>query len=299
MERQDRLRIFRAYSDCLFYRFFVRKTLLYYGWFTVVGALVASSGIPLIPAFINVTLVIMAISNCIYMLNDVKDLEMDKTNPRRLNEPLPSGRVSVEEALSLSLISGIIGLSLAFFTSPVTFLLSIVYVVLGILYSTEPIRLKRRFLLKEGTLATGLFISFLIGGSVAGTIPLSVILAASITCSYLFAVYPAFHDERDIREDRIYGCKTLANVLSLKAKMELAIVILIGIMTVTSLTYVNLGLNVFTPIVVCAACLLFLRFLFPLLIFEDRTQELLRAKRLYRLLGLTIQASFIVGSLSF
>lgn len=240
----------------------------------------------------------IGISICVYSFNDVNDMDMDKANKTKSMRPLPSGKVTVKEILSLSLISGLIGLSLALLYSTSAFLLSATYITLGIAYSQHPIRLKKRFILKEVTTVIGLFISFLIGGTAVGTIPWSVLAGASIMLMYFFAVYPLFADAGDIESDKMYGCKTLAMVLKWKTKVEIAIGVTIAIMTTTTLAYANLGLNVICPIIVCAACLLFLRYLFPLLTSQEGKYVLV-AGRFYRILGLIIQAGFVVGSLVF
>ncbi len=39
------------------------------------------------------------VSGSVYLLNDIKDLEEDKKHPRKCYRPLPSGRISVKQAI--------------------------------------------------------------------------------------------------------------------------------------------------------------------------------------------------------
>lgn len=294
--------IIRAYADYLLYPNIGLSRLvhpiLYYVWFTLVGALIASRANPPPVALINVVFAIMATALCVYSFNDIKDMKIDKDHPRKSQRPLTSGKVTVKEVLSLSLISGFIGLSLALLNNVTTFILSAVYIVLGIAYSQQPIRLKERFILKEATTATGLFLAILMGGSAVGTITLPVIVAGTITWFYLFAFFPLFVDAEDVEVDRIHGYKTLAMVLEQRTMVEIAIGIVIAVMTLISLAYAQFGFNVICPIIVSTTCLLFLRCLFPLLTSQNN-EKMLQAKKFYRLLAITMQASFILGSIVF
>jgi 4-hydroxybenzoate polyprenyltransferase len=112
----------------------------------------------------------------------------------------------------------------------------------------------------------------------------------------MFAVYPLFYDTEDVEVDRAYGCKTLTMVLSLERKVELAIAIIVTIMTLITFTYAQFGFSVIAPVMICSMCLLFLRYLFPLLGSPD-TKCMLIARKVYRLLGLTMSVGFILGVL--
>ncbi|WP_181391427.1 UbiA family prenyltransferase [Methanospirillum stamsii] len=50
------------------------------------------------------TLVFCAVSGIIYILNDIRDKERDSHHPKKLKRPLPSGAISVKEALFLVVI---------------------------------------------------------------------------------------------------------------------------------------------------------------------------------------------------
>ncbi len=294
------MNILEAYAKYLLYPNLHASRLvhpiLYLVWFTIVGALVATRWNPPIIALINTILVMMAMSLSVYSFNDLNDVEMDKNHPTKWQRALASGKVTVNQVLSLSLVSGIIALSLSLLSNITTFLICAAYLGLGIVYSQKPIRLKEKFILKEGITATGVLLAFFVGGSITGTIPSIVQITGGLMTLLMFAVYPLFYDTEDVEVDRAYGCKTLTMVLSLERKVELAIAIIVTIMTLITFTYAQFGFSVIAPVMICSMCLLFLRYLFPLLGSPD-TKCMLIARKVYRLLGLTMSVGFILGVL--
>ena len=279
------------------------RSTLYYIWFMSIGVLVATHGLPQPLTYLKAVAAMAGVSLSVYVFNDVMDSDMDKLNPEKKERPIPSGKVTKGEAMSFVLISGLLGLTVSFFINLKTFLFSLAYFVLGVLYSAPPIRLKQRFLLKEPTVGGLLLLSSLIGGSTNGSFSWSALFVGIFLFLYSMAVYPIFEDVTDVEEDKKYGCKTLAMVLSLKERIELAIAIVVVIMMLTPLTYVPLGFNLIAPIVVCFMCLLFLRYLFPLLV-PSKSNELqniepqkMRAFRYYKIVAIISQIGFIIGAI--
>jgi len=273
-----------------------KRKLLSYPLVTLISLLIASRFSPPILSSLVTILAMLFVSASVYIYNNITDLEMDKLNPSKANNLLPSGRVSVKVALSFVFVSSIIGFLLAFFTN-VEILVSIMsFFVLYIAYSHHSIRLKKRFLLKEATIAAGLFISCLVGGFSAGAITPAVIFFALFMSSGTIMVAPTFVDHTDRVEDEIFGGKNLATILKWKRKMELVIAFVLIVMIITPLTYINLGFNVVFPIIVVASCLLFLRYLFPILNkFEEKGYK--RAFTAMYCFWFSIQAALIFGSL--
>jgi len=239
-------------------------------WVTAIGLLVAARGFPppLTAALLLLSVAGRAI--CVYTYNDITDVEMDRFNSVKRNRPLPSGKVSVEDALGLVLLSGTIGMVLSLLISFDTFLLSAIWVALFLTYSNQSIRLKRRFLAKESSIAINFIVATLIAGTSVGSISPSVIFSGVFLCFFTLLAAPAAVDTSDIEEDQKFGGKTLAMVLSWKAKIQMIVGFILVVMTLTPLTYVQLGFNVVFPIMVVAVSLLTLRSLVPL---ANRVEE--------------------------
>jgi len=96
-------------------------------------------------------------------VNDVFDVEIDAiNNPKR---PIPSHRVSKNEAAAFAAITLIIGLSLAFILGALNFLIALVAVGLMLYYNRFG---KKTGLLGNAVVSANLAIPFLFGGAIGG-----------------------------------------------------------------------------------------------------------------------------------
>jgi len=107
------------------------------GFAVVVGAAIASRGSVLSVVSLEDLIIGFSVGFTIsassMVLNDVSDIEIDKINaPWR---PLPSGRVSVLEALALFLLLSIVGLLLSYLNGLDTFIVALSTLVVAILYN--------------------------------------------------------------------------------------------------------------------------------------------------------------------
>jgi len=221
---------------------------------------------------------------------------MDKLNPTKLKNPLPSGEISVREAMTVIYVSGVAGLVLSLLAGIMPFILTVTYMVLFLSYSNPTIRLKKRFLIKEGTLTVGLFLAIIIGSVAVGSLTPTVAFLGLFVSIVPFVGSPAFSDRQDMKEDKKFGVITLANVLVWKRQLEMLIAFVIVFMMLTPLTYINLGLNAIFPIISVFLSLLFLRFLFPVIVkYEyEGWRKAFKSGMIY---WFGIQIAFILGSL--
>jgi 4-hydroxybenzoate polyprenyltransferase len=75
------------------------------------------------------------IASAVYIINDLKDIEVDRIHPLKKNRPLATGAISRSTATLLLVFFIIIGLSLSYLLQPVFFILLSSYLVLNIAYS--------------------------------------------------------------------------------------------------------------------------------------------------------------------
>ena len=122
------------------------------------------------------------LSGCVYLLNDIVDVESDRAHPTKRHRPIPAGRLSLKAAkLALA--------SLLCLTVSASFALSIEFAAIGMAYFT--LNVGYSFALKHVPfvdvliIASG-FILRLLGGAFAIDVPLSVWLGA---CTFLLAMY--------------------------------------------------------------------------------------------------------------
>jgi len=94
--------------------------------------------------------------------NQVSDLDVDRIN--RPGRPIPSGRISVKEALIFCFSVYALGLALAYKISFYFFVVTAICLIITTLYSTPPVYLKKRFLLSTATIALCQSWLFLLAG---------------------------------------------------------------------------------------------------------------------------------------
>lgn len=78
-------------------------------------------------------------SSCIYIINDIKDMEKDKLHPRKKKRPLASGKISKKSAIIISMIMLIGSLTLNYLTNikliDISLYILLIYIIINILYS--------------------------------------------------------------------------------------------------------------------------------------------------------------------
>ncbi|GAG22202.1 unnamed protein product, partial [marine sediment metagenome] len=111
----------------------------------------------------------------VYLLNDLMDLDddiknLELGNPYPASRPFGSGKVTDEMMKLFILVNFVSSLVAAYFINMTVFGLDLAFMILGILYSKEPVRLKKRFILKQLTITMGAVLSVLMGAYTAGGI---------------------------------------------------------------------------------------------------------------------------------
>jgi len=242
-----------------------KGSVISWSWTTLIGCFIAGRGFPsILPTICSVSAV-LAITLSVYTFNDVIDVEMDKINPKKRNRPLPSGLFTKEDAMRLTYVTGIIGIVMSLFLNRTSFILCLTYLFLFTIYSHPVIRLKKRFIIKESIVASGYILTTLIGGfAVAGKFQSTFVFAGVLYFFFSFMGMPAFHDITDVKEDEIFGVRTMAIVLSWRRKVQMLMLFILAMMTLTPFTYARLGFNAVLPVVVVAMGLIVLRYLIPL-----------------------------------
>jgi len=239
------------------------------------------------------------IANSVYIYNDISDMELDKINEIKKHRPLSSGRVSINHAKKLVCLLSMTGLTMMFFVNTYSFMFSLIYFILFVLYSYPKISLKKKFLLKESILTSGIFIISLVSSyAVKNYYSINVFYSTILISIFAFVVQPAMADTIDIEADLKQGVKNLAIVLNWKRRMQLLLIGVLIIMTLTPLTYVNFGFNMILPIYTVVSCIIILRYLVPILNVFEQTM-VMKARRIVGLYYVLLQIFLIIGSFKF
>lgn len=209
----------------------------------------------------------MALS--VYFFNDLSDLEDDLKN-KELGNPAQALRVLGRDRVSESrfkqfiIFTGFFGLVLAYAINYTVFILQVLNLILGYLYSAEPIRLKKRFLMKQFTIALGTTFCILIGAVAGGGVTSATLYMGIILFIVNMGINPIM-DVRDVRGDRIMGIKTIPVVWGPEAAVRLYFASFFVMGIATLLGYSQLGLNTALPILVGLILVAWLYVSIPLL----------------------------------
>lgn len=223
-------------------------------------------------SFFDVLLLFLSVSSIalsVYFFNDLSDLEDDLKNqelgnPAQALRVLGRDRVSENRFKQFIILTGTFGLVLAYSINFTVFILNALNLILGYLYSAEPIRLKKRFLMKQFTIALGTTFCILIGAVAGGGVISATLYMIIIHFIVNMGINPIM-DVRDIRGDRIMGIRTIPVVWGPEATVRLYFASFFVMGIATFLGYSQLGLNAALPILVSLILVVWLYVSIPLL----------------------------------
>lgn len=262
--------------------------------FAITGLAVASlvssfgfiDGVYIIPAWVLLTA-------AIYILNDVVDVNTDKTNG--LDRPLVNGNVSKNQAIIVAL--GFVSLSLIIIATinAICLFISLVYLALGVVYSIPPIKLEERTLGKPLTYGSAFILCQLAGSAALGFFPPVLFYAILLFSPFMFLT-SSITDLKDVKGDKKTGCITVPVLLGPRKTIDLAI---IGLLAMTALIipgYAYFGFNLAFVVVMVAISAMNLRNL----IASRNLFHKLEFMKLRRASGISLpifQLSIIIGLL--
>lgn len=113
--------------------------------------------------------VLCAVSSAIYILNDVLDIENDRSHPTKRSRPLPSGLLKPSTALAAMVVLLALALPVAFWLAPLFGAIAAAYFLMMVAYS---LWLKHMVLIDIFTIAAG-FVLRAVAGAVIINVPIS------------------------------------------------------------------------------------------------------------------------------
>jgi len=119
-------------------------------------------------------------ASSIYLFNDIRDRESDRTHPQKRQRPIASGRVSLARAYVLSIFLASTSLAFAFTLERGFFAILVWYILLQIAYS---LRLKRVVILDIMSIALGFILRVFAGTTLAGVEPSDWLIVCTLTAS--------------------------------------------------------------------------------------------------------------------
>ncbi len=138
---------------------------------------------------IEAALLFCLLSSGVYIVNDIRDVELDRSHPIKRRRPIAAGEVSVLEAGLTSIVLIVVGLAGCIWVSMDLFVVACGYVALQLAYS---IWLKRVVLLDLFAIAAGFVLR-----AVAGAVVLKVLISPwLLLCTLLLALFLALCKRR-------------------------------------------------------------------------------------------------------
>jgi 4-hydroxybenzoate polyprenyltransferase len=194
------------------------------------------------------------IALAVYFYNDIKDFDDDLKiaelgNKLKSLRPLGQGRITKDLFTKFTVISALLGLLFASLLNIWALVSLSLYLILGLLYSTEPFRLKKYFISKQLVIAFGCAIAVLAGGFAGGEISSLVIFMVSMDFAIAVGVSPVM-DLPDLQGDKVMGVKTMPVIIGPSMAVRFAIAVLGGIIVSSIIGYISLGLNIALPFLI-------------------------------------------------
>ena len=282
-----------------------RIVIMIYSWLSIIGLFIVYRGLPPLMLAVKLFFAMTGMALGMYLWNDVCDFTQD-TSGERIEDFAPSGRplgrglVSKRRMGVFSALLVVLGLTSSALINIEVLLIQIAFLIVYVIYSTEPIRLKRIFLMKQVTVAVGGAIACLSAGLAAGNITIQLLYLTGLFFLLTLGAHPLV-DLRDIDSDRSDGVKTIPIVWGPRFTIRLALTTFTAAAVTTWIGFFGLGFNVALPIIGTIAFLAFVYMMYPLLgnLSEYEYQEY-SAKKLYTSglpLFFILQIAVLLGSL--
>lgn len=129
------------------------------------------------------------LSSCVYIVNDIVDIEDDRKHPKKRHRPLAAGKIGIRQAVAVLIILLIISLFLAWSIHPLLLILAIVFFALCLTYS---LWIKYMVILDVFAIAFGFLLRAAAGG-VAINVDISPWL---LVCTLLLSLFLALTKRR-------------------------------------------------------------------------------------------------------
>jgi len=185
-------KVVRQFALCVKSR---AEAVIIYSWLSVNGLFIVCRGFPPPILLLKVFFAMTGTALGAYFFNDLCDFEDDMLG-RELgasapsNRPLGSGLVSKKIMWVFVVTMVASGLIVGALVNIRVFLLQVISLILNVLYSAEPIRLKKRFLFKQLTIALGGVIACLTAGMAVGVVTGHLSYLMILYVAVVFGVNP-------------------------------------------------------------------------------------------------------------
>jgi len=293
-------KVIRQFALCVKSR--MKVVIMIYSWLSIVGLFIVYRGLPPPMLAVKLFFAMTGMALGMYLWNDVCDLKQDMIGKEIVDQsssgrPLVRGLVSKRRMGFFSTFLVALGLTASALINIKVLLIQLAFLVIYIIYSTEPLRLKRIFLWKQVTVAIGGAIACLSAGLAAGIITIQLLYLAGLYVLLVVGANP-LGDLKDLESDRAVGVKTVPIVWGPGTTIRLALATFTASAATTWIGFYRLGFNIALPIIGTIVFITFTYVMYPLLSHLSDYEYMVN--RIYsRALPLffILQIAVLVGSL--
>jgi 4-hydroxybenzoate polyprenyltransferase len=186
-------------------------------------------------------LISFLVSVGMYILNDLVDADLDRANGKK--RPIPSGLVSKRQAWSFIVLTNGGGMLLSVITfNPVTMIILIPMLAIGIMYSAPKIALMNRFVIKTLAITSFYMLCSLLGITSGYGIELAVNNPATavyimVMLGIMIFISSTLNDLGDVEGDKAAGRRTIPVVLGGGRTIKLLIIQATSMMAISWILY--------------------------------------------------------------
>jgi len=241
--------IIRQFALCVKSR---KEAIIIYSWLSIIGLFITCRGFPPIILLLKLFCAMTGTALGVYVYNDICDYEQDMAGKdfgdfSPSSRPLGQGLVSKRRLEVFSVLMVAFGLTSSALINVEVLLMQFAFLVLGFIYSTEPIRLKRLFLMKQVMVVIGGAIACLSAGLAVGIVTVQLLYLTGLYV-LLAAGFNPIGDLKDIESDQAGGIKTIPIVWGPEFTIRLALATVTAAAVSTWVGFYGLGFNIVLPI---------------------------------------------------
>ncbi len=294
--------IIRQFALCVRSR--LKIVIMIYSWLSIIGLFITFRGIPPPLLLLKVFLAMTGMALGMYLWNDVCDFKQDVVGKDMVDQsasgrPLGRGLVSKRRMGVFSALLVVFGLTASALINLEVLLVQLAFLVVYVIYSTEPIRLKRIFLWKQVTVAIGGAIACLSAGLAGGFISIQLLYLTGLYVLFVVGVNP-LGDLKDIESDHAGGVKTVPIVWGPGTTIRLALATFTAAAATTWIGFYGLGFNIALPIIGTIVFLAWSYVMYPLLGHLNNLEYVVKITYSRGLpLFFLLQIAVLIGSLPF
>lgn len=232
------------------------------------------------------------LSGAALTLNDYFDIEVDKVNASQ--RPIPSGLLTASDALVVTAIVTLLGLTAAFFLGPLAFVVGLIFWVIGVLYNWK---YKAHGLWGNLMVATSVGVTFILGGIAVGYPLHKTVWFFGLIAFLIDLAEEIAGDAMDMEGDKKRDSKSIAILIGRESALRITASLFFLVVLLSYVPFVFGWLGTGYLFLVCGISIVVI--LFTIRLLKSRTPAEGRSAMRGIYLSITLGMLVFIGSLFF